>query len=41
LWGINVPRALARELGSRNIRVNCLVPGWIMTQRQIDLWLTL
>jgi NAD(P)-dependent dehydrogenase (short-subunit alcohol dehydrogenase family) len=40
LWGINVPRALARELGSRNIRVNCLVQGWIMTQRQIDLWLT-
>jgi NAD(P)-dependent dehydrogenase (short-subunit alcohol dehydrogenase family) len=23
-----------------NIRVNCVVPGWIMTQRQLDLWLT-
>ena len=22
------------------IRVNCVIPGWIMTQRQIDLWLT-
>ncbi|KAA2242254.1 SDR family NAD(P)-dependent oxidoreductase [Salinarimonas soli] len=33
-------RALARELGPRNIRVNAIVPGWIMTQRQIDLWLT-
>jgi D-xylose 1-dehydrogenase len=37
---IGLTRALARELGPRNIRVNCLVPGWIMTQRQIDLWLT-
>jgi NAD(P)-dependent dehydrogenase (short-subunit alcohol dehydrogenase family) len=33
-------RALARDLGPHNIRVNALVPGWIMTQRQIDLWLT-
>jgi NAD(P)-dependent dehydrogenase (short-subunit alcohol dehydrogenase family) len=33
-------RALARDLGPKNIRVNCVVPGWIMTQRQIDLWLT-
>ncbi len=33
-------RGLARELGPRNIRVNAIVPGWIMTQRQIDLWLT-
>jgi NAD(P)-dependent dehydrogenase (short-subunit alcohol dehydrogenase family) len=33
-------RALARDLGPMNIRVNCVVPGWIMTQRQIDLWLT-
>ena len=37
---IGLTRALARELGPKNIRVNCLVPGWIMTQRQIDLWLT-
>jgi NAD(P)-dependent dehydrogenase (short-subunit alcohol dehydrogenase family) len=33
-------RSLARELGGYNIRVNAVVPGWIMTQRQIDLWLT-
>jgi NAD(P)-dependent dehydrogenase (short-subunit alcohol dehydrogenase family) len=33
-------RSLARELGGYNIRVNAVVPGWIMTRRQIDLWLT-
>jgi NAD(P)-dependent dehydrogenase (short-subunit alcohol dehydrogenase family) len=31
-------RSLARDLGPHNIRVNAVVPGWIMTQRQIDLW---
>jgi NAD(P)-dependent dehydrogenase (short-subunit alcohol dehydrogenase family) len=36
---VGLTRALARELGARNIRVNSIVPGWIMTQRQIDLWL--
>jgi NAD(P)-dependent dehydrogenase (short-subunit alcohol dehydrogenase family) len=33
-------RALARDLGPRNIRVNCVVPGWIMTERQVEKWLT-
>ena len=33
-------RALARDLGPMNIRVNCIVPGWIMTERQVQLWLT-
>ncbi|WP_210495344.1 SDR family NAD(P)-dependent oxidoreductase [Microvirga antarctica] len=37
---VGLTRALARELGPRHIRVNSIVPGWIMTQRQIDLWLT-
>lgn len=32
-------RSLARDLGPHNIRVNAVVPGWIMTQRQLDLWL--
>jgi D-xylose 1-dehydrogenase len=33
-------RALARDLGPLGIRVNCIVPGWIMTERQIQRWLT-
>ena len=33
-------RSLARDLGPHNIRVNSVAPGWIMTQRQMDLWLT-
>ena len=32
-------RSLARDLGPDNIRVTSVVPGWIMTQRQIDMWL--
>ena len=31
-------RTLARDLGRYNIRVNTVVPGHIMTQRQIDMW---
>jgi NAD(P)-dependent dehydrogenase (short-subunit alcohol dehydrogenase family) len=33
-------RGLARDLGPHGIRVTCVVPGWIMTERQIALWLT-
>jgi D-xylose 1-dehydrogenase len=33
-------RALARDFGPMNIRVNSIVPGWIMTERQVRLWLT-
>ncbi len=33
-------KGMARDLGPHGIRVNCVIPGWIMTQRQIDLWLT-
>lgn len=33
-------RSLARELGPHNIRVNALVPGWVITDRQEELWVT-
>jgi NAD(P)-dependent dehydrogenase (short-subunit alcohol dehydrogenase family) len=33
-------RGLARELGPEKIRVNCVVPGWVMTERQLKLWVT-
>lgn len=33
-------RALARELGPAKIRVNALLPGWVLTQKQIDMWAT-
>lgn len=37
IWGMT--RALAREFGPERIRVNCMVPGWVMTERQMRLWL--
>ena len=32
-------RGLARDLGPFNIRVNTVTPGWVMTERQVNLWL--
>ena len=37
---IGLSKALARELGPSGIRVNSLVPGWVMTQKQQALWVT-
>ena len=33
-------RAFARDLGQHRIRVNTVVPGWVMTERQKTLWVT-
>lgn len=33
-------RSLAREFGPDKIRVNALTPGWVLTQKQKDLWVT-
>ena len=37
---MGLTRTLARDLGEYNIRVNCVVPGWIITERQKKMWLT-
>jgi D-xylose 1-dehydrogenase len=37
---VGLTRTLARELGGANIRVNCVSPGAIMTERQRRLWVT-
>lgn len=33
-------KSLAREWGPHRIRVNALSPGWVVTERQLELWLT-
>ncbi len=33
-------RSFARDLGRHRIRVNTVVPGWVMTERQKALWVT-
>ena len=37
---VGLTRSFARDLGEFNIRVNSVVPGWTMTERQIEKWLT-
>lgn len=37
---VGLSKALARELGVFGIRVNTLIPGWVMTERQKQLWAT-
>jgi NAD(P)-dependent dehydrogenase (short-subunit alcohol dehydrogenase family) len=39
--GINgLTRSIAREFGPDRIRCNALAPGWVLTQKQKDLWVT-
>ena len=33
-------KTLAREWGPDNVRVNVISPGWVVTPRQLELWLT-
>lgn len=37
---VGLTRTLAHELGLHNIRVNCVMPGAIQTERQERLWFT-
>ncbi len=36
---LGLTRSLARDFGSYGIRVNAIAPGWILTERQRQLWL--
>lgn len=36
---LGLTRSLARDLGPHNIRVNSILPGAIMTPRQLELWI--
>ena len=37
---MGMTRALAREWGVDGLRVNALAPGWVLTDRQRELWAT-
>ncbi|WP_442580665.1 SDR family NAD(P)-dependent oxidoreductase [Mesorhizobium sp. ASY16-5R] len=37
---IGLTKGLAGKLGPWNIRVNAVAPGWVITERQRDLWVT-
>jgi NAD(P)-dependent dehydrogenase (short-subunit alcohol dehydrogenase family) len=37
---IGMVRGLATTVGKHHIRVNAVAPGWIMTERQLNQWVT-
>lgn len=37
---LGLTKSLARHYGARRIRVNAIVPGWVVTEKQRRLWLT-
>lgn len=37
---LGLTKALASDYGPRNIRVNSITPGWVLTERQRRLWAT-
>ncbi len=37
---LGLTKALARDFGADSIRVNSVLPGWVVTERQLEHWLT-
>jgi NAD(P)-dependent dehydrogenase (short-subunit alcohol dehydrogenase family) len=37
---IGMTKALARDYGTDFIRVNAILPGWVVTEKQLQTWLT-
>ncbi|MEO1641048.1 MAG: SDR family oxidoreductase [Pseudomonadota bacterium] len=37
---MGMTRALAREWGPKDIRVNAIAPGWVLTEKQETMWAT-
>lgn len=37
---IGMTKALARDFGQYNIRVNAILPGWVATEKQLEEWLS-
>jgi NAD(P)-dependent dehydrogenase (short-subunit alcohol dehydrogenase family) len=35
---VGLTRSFARDFGPHNIRANAILPGWVMTERQLRLW---
>jgi NAD(P)-dependent dehydrogenase (short-subunit alcohol dehydrogenase family) len=37
---VGMTKALAKDFGAHNIRVNAILPGWVATDKQLSKWLT-